>query len=102
MCSHNKGKKQTFPEQTARNVDIELLTWLCRLFVKEYDFSAGIGSAIITFRLRKAALLPFQYPLDFVQFVECLKRGEVVHVEVEQFVAYLFQDGVVELEETEL
>ena len=47
-------------------------------------------------------LFAFQDFLDIVEFVEGFKRRQRIHVKMENFVAYLAQDGVIELEETQL
>lgn len=44
-------------------------------------------------------LFPGEDCADIRELVEGLERREVVYVEVEDFVAYLREDGVVELEE---
>ena len=44
-------------------------------------------------------LLPPQNPLDVIQLVQRLQRRQVVDVEVQDFVAYLAEDGVVQLED---
>ena len=39
--------------------------------------------------LAERALSPFQNTLDVTQLVQCLQRCQVVHIQMEQFVAYL-------------
>ena len=41
-------------------------------------------------------------PLYVIEFVQGLKRCEAVYVEVQQLLAYVLQDGVVQLEEVKL
>ena len=46
--------------------------------------------------------LTSEYALDAVEFVEGFDGGEAVDIKTEDLVANLTEDGVVELEETEL
>jgi hypothetical protein len=49
-----------------------------------------------------SAFAAFEYLFDVVELVEGFHRSEVVDIEMKQFVAYLCEDRVVELEEVEL
>lgn len=48
------------------------------------------------------SLLSLEDVLDVIELVECLHGGEVVDIELQDLVAYLCENGVIELEKVEL
>ena len=60
------------------------------------------GMSISLFSVFRFPFSMLYQPLYVIEFVQGLKRCEAVYVEVQQLLAYVLQDGVVQLEKVKL